>query len=48
MTRTEICKKNYHELFGGEALPETGNDTEMMAILTKYILERYLLSVILI
>lgn len=37
MTRTEICKKNYHELFGGEALPKTGNDTEMMAILQKYI-----------
>lgn len=37
MTRSEICKKNYHELFGGEALPKTGNDTEMMAILQKYI-----------
>ena len=24
MTRTEICKKNYSELFGGEALAKTG------------------------
>lgn len=37
MNRIEICKKNYHELFGGEALPQTGNDTDMMAILQKYI-----------
>lgn len=37
MARTEICKKNYHELFGGEALSKTGNDIEMMAILQKYI-----------
>lgn len=35
--RTEICKKNYHTLFGGEALSNTGNDPEMMAILHKYI-----------
>ena len=35
--RTEICKKNYHTLFGGEALSNTGNDPEMMAILQKYI-----------
>ena len=32
MTRTDICKD-----FKGEALPETGNDTDMMAILQKYI-----------
>lgn len=35
--RTEICKENYHTLFGGEALSTTGNDPEMMAILQKYI-----------
>lgn len=37
MTRTEICKKNYKALFGGEALTDNGNDAEMMAILQKYI-----------
>lgn len=37
MNRIEICKKNYHELFGGEALPKEGNDAEFMAILQKYI-----------
>ncbi|MBS4759234.1 MAG: carboxymuconolactone decarboxylase family protein [Clostridium sp.] len=37
MTRVEICKKNYNILFGGEALTNTGNDPEMMAILQKYI-----------
>ncbi len=37
MTRTEICKKNYKILFGGEALTQAGNDSEMMAILQKYI-----------
>ena len=37
MTRTDICKENYRTLFKGEALPETGNDTDMMAILQKYI-----------
>ncbi len=37
MTRTDICKKNYKILFGGEALTPTGDDPEMMAILQKYI-----------
>lgn len=37
LSRTEICKKNYNMLFGGEALTNTGNDPEMMAILQKYI-----------
>ena len=37
MSRTDICKKNYKELFKGEALPSTGDDPEMMAILQKYI-----------
>lgn len=37
MTRTEICKKNYSELFGGEALVKTGTDAEFMAILQKSI-----------
>ena len=37
MTRTDICKENYRTLFKGEALPKEGTDTEMMAILQKYI-----------
>ena len=37
MTRTDICKKNYKILFQGEALSQTGDDPEMMAILQKYI-----------
>ncbi len=37
VNRTEICKENYNTLFGGEALSNTGNDPEMMAILQKYI-----------
>ena len=37
MTRTDICKKNYKTLFGGEALTPKGDDPEMMAILQKYI-----------
>ena len=37
MTRVDICKKNYKELFNGEALGNTGSDPEMMAILQKYI-----------
>lgn len=37
LSRTEICKKNYNMLFGGEALTNTGNDPEMIAILQKYI-----------
>ena len=36
MTRTEICNKNMHELFGG-SMATTGNDVEMMQILQKYI-----------
>ena len=37
LTRTDICKNNYRELFGGEALTNTGNDPEFMIILQKYI-----------
>lgn len=37
MTRVDICKKNYRDLFNGEALGNTGSDPEMMAILQKYI-----------
>lgn len=37
MTRTEICKENYRDLFGGEALSENIQDAEFMAILQKYI-----------
>ena len=37
LSRTEICKKNYNALFGGEALSTSGNDPEMLAILQKYI-----------
>ena len=37
MTRTDICKKNYNLLFGGEALSAVGDDPEMLAILQKYI-----------
>ena len=37
LPRTEICKKNYNALFGGEALSTSGNDPEMLAILQKYI-----------
>ncbi len=36
MTRTEICNKNMHELFGG-SMATTGSDVEMMQILQKYI-----------
>lgn len=36
-TRTDICKKNYKELFNDDALTQTGDDPEMMAILQKYI-----------
>lgn len=35
--RIEICKKNYTELFGGEALTGQGTDPEMMDILQKFI-----------
>lgn len=37
MTRAKICKDNYRKLFNGEALTQTGDDPEMMAILQKYI-----------
>ncbi len=35
--RIEICKENYHTLFGGEALTGQGTDPEMMDILQKFI-----------
>lgn len=35
--RTELCKENYTQLFGGEALTGEGTDPEMMDILQKYI-----------
>ena len=37
MNRTEVCKQNYHTLFGGEALTGQGTDPEMMDILQKFI-----------
>lgn len=37
MTRTDICKENFRELFKEEALSPNGDDPEMMAILQKYI-----------
>ena len=37
MNRIDICKQNYHALFGGEALTEEGTDPEMMDILQKFI-----------
>lgn len=37
MSRTEICKKNYTALFGGEALNGQGSDPEFQAILQKFI-----------
>ena len=37
MDRIERCKKNYTELFGGEALTGQGTDPEMMDILQKFI-----------
>lgn len=37
MDRTELCKKNYTTLFGGEALTGQGTDPEMMDILQKFI-----------
>lgn len=37
MDREEICKENFHKLFKGDALTNTGDDPEMMAILQKYI-----------
>ena len=35
--RVEVCKQNYHTLFGGEALTGKGTDPEMMDILQKFI-----------
>ena len=35
--RIELCKKNYTQLFGGEALTGEGTDPEVMNILQKYI-----------
>lgn len=32
-----MCKENYTQLFGGEALTGEGTDPEMMDILQKYI-----------
>ena len=37
MNRVEVCKQNYHTLFGGEALTGQGTDPEMMDILQKFI-----------
>lgn len=37
MNRIEVCKQNYHTLFGGEALTGEGTDPEMMDILQKFI-----------
>lgn len=37
MTRTEICINNFYKLFQAEALTNSGDDPEMMAILQKYI-----------
>ena len=37
MDRIEVCKQNYHTLFGGEALTGQGTDPEMMDILQKFI-----------
>ncbi len=37
MNRIEVCKQNYHTLFGGEALTGQGTDPEMMDILQKFI-----------
>lgn len=37
MNRTDVCKKNYRTLFGGEALTGQGTDPEMMDIFQKFI-----------
>lgn len=37
MDRIELCKKTYNQLFGGEALTNTGSDPELMNILQKFI-----------
>ena len=37
MNRIDICKQNYHALFGGEALTGEGTDPEMKDILQKFI-----------
>ena len=37
MDRIDVCKQNYHTLFGGEALTGQGTDPEMMDILQKFV-----------
>ena len=37
MNRIDLCKENFTQLFGGEALTGEGTDPEMMDILQKYI-----------
>ena len=37
MDRIDVCKQNYHTLFGGEALTGQGTDHEMMDILQKFV-----------
>lgn len=37
VNRVEVCRQNYHTLFGGEALTGEGTDPEMMGILQKFI-----------
>lgn len=37
MDRIELCKKTYNQLFGGEALTNTGSDPELINILQKFI-----------
>ena len=37
MDRTELCKRTYTALFGGEALTGQGSDPEFMDILQKFI-----------
>ena len=37
MTRIDICKQTYTELFGYQWQPNTGKDAEFMDILQKYI-----------
>ncbi len=37
VSRIDVCKQNYHTLFGGEALTGQGTDPEMMDILQKFI-----------
>lgn len=37
MSRIDLCKQQYKELFGGEALSDYGTDPELMQILQKFI-----------